>query len=86
LAPRVNNHHDYTDGRAANWEHLAIFAKLQPFINETREMIGETDYLYQLERLVSKVENVEKKLENRRRLLEGWVNAKSVVAQSTGTT
>jgi len=56
----------------ANTEHLVVFAKLQPFIPEVREMIGEPDYLSQLERLVMKVPNLEKKLENRRTLLERW--------------
>jgi len=35
---------------------------------------NETDHLAQLERLVMKAENVEKKLENRRRLIERWAN------------
>lgn len=61
----------------ANSEHIVVFAKLQPFIAEIRETIGEPDYLAQLERLVMKVPNVEKKLENRRRLLERWTHAKS---------
>lgn len=61
----------------ANSEYLLVFAKLQPFLNEIREMIGEPDYLAQLERLVLKAENVEKKLENRRRLSERWVRAKA---------
>src|SRR5918997_1807249 len=56
----------------ANTEHLVVFAKLQPFINEIRETIGEPDYLAHLERLVMRVPNVEKKLENRRRLLAAW--------------
>jgi hypothetical protein len=56
----------------SNSEHLVVFAKLQPFINEIRETIGEPDYLVNLETLVSRVRNVEKKLENRRRLLERW--------------
>jgi hypothetical protein len=56
----------------ANTEHLVVFAKLQPYIPEVREMIGEPDYLTQLERLVMKVPNLEKKLENRRTLLEHW--------------
>ena len=56
----------------ANTEHLVVFAKLQPFIPEVREMIGEPDYLSQLERLVMKVPNLQKKLENRRTLLERW--------------
>lgn len=57
----------------ANTEHLAVFAILQPFVNEVREIIGEPDYLSHLERLVSKVPNAEKKLENRRRLFAGWL-------------
>ena len=56
----------------ANTEHLVVFAKLQPYVPEVREMIGEPDYLSQLERLVMKVPNLEKKLENRRTLLERW--------------
>ena len=64
----------------ANSEHLVVFAKLQPFIAEIRETIGEPDYLAQLERLVMKAENVEKKLENRRRLIDRWVQAKAAAA------
>lgn len=59
----------------ANSEYLVVFAKLQPFVAEIRETIGEPDYLAQLERLVMKVPNAEKKLENRRRLLESWARA-----------
>ena len=57
----------------ANTEHLVVFAKLQPFVSEVRETIGEPDYLMHLERLVLKVPNIEKKLDNRRRLLERWL-------------
>jgi hypothetical protein len=56
----------------ANTEHLVVFAKLQPFIEEIRQIIGEPDYLEHLERLVMKVPNIEKKLENRRRVLKSW--------------
>jgi hypothetical protein len=52
-------------------------AKLQPFVAEIRETIGEPDYLAQLETLVMKADNVEKKLENRRRLIERWSHAKA---------
>jgi hypothetical protein len=62
---------------AANTEHLVVFAKLQPFINEIRETIGEPDYLSNLEQLVMRVPNVEKKLENRRRLIERWAQNKT---------
>lgn len=55
-----------------NSEHVVVFAKLQPFVAEVRETIGEPDYLSNLERLVMRVPEIEKKLENRRRLLERW--------------
>ena len=67
----------------ANTEHLVVFAKLQPFIPEVREVIGEPDYLAHLERLVMRVPNVEKKLENRRRLLERWTQPRASSAEKT---
>ena len=60
---------------AANTEHLVVFAKLQPFVAEIRETIGEPDYLANLEQLVMRAPNVEKKLENRRRLIGRWTTA-----------
>jgi hypothetical protein len=56
----------------ANSEHLMVFAKLQPFVSEIRELLGEPDYLYHLEKLVLRVPNIERKLENRRKLLLNW--------------
>ena len=64
----------------ANSEHLVVFAKLQPFIVEIRETIGEPDYLSHLERLVMKASNVEKKLENRRRLIERWAQGQAATS------
>jgi hypothetical protein len=56
----------------ANSEHVVVFAKLQPFLAEIRELIGEPDYMANLEQLAMKIPNIERKLENRRRLLERW--------------
>jgi len=61
----------------ANTEHLVVFAKLQPYLAEIRETIGEPDYLAHLERLAMKVPNNERKLENRRRLIERWAQGKT---------
>ena len=58
-----------------NSEHLAVYAKLRPFLAEVREAVGEPDYMAHLERLVMKAPDAEKKLENRRRLLERWTQA-----------
>jgi hypothetical protein len=61
---------------AANTEHLAIFAKLEPFIAEVRETFGEPDYLVELERLVMKVPNAKELLAKRRNPLGRWAKAR----------
>ncbi|HEV7682446.1 MAG TPA: hypothetical protein VGO68_10025 [Pyrinomonadaceae bacterium] len=68
---------------AANTEHLVVFAKLQPFVAEIRETIGEPDYLANLEQLVTRAPNVEKKLENRRRLIGRWLQPATPVVLGT---
>jgi hypothetical protein len=69
----------------ANSEHVVVFAKLQPFIDEIRQTIGEPDYLEHLERLVMKVPNIEKKLENRRRLLKSWARISPETQSAAGS-
>jgi hypothetical protein len=64
----------------SNTEHLVVYAKLEPFIAEIREAIGEPDYLAHLEQLVLKVSNVERKLENRRRLIGRWAQTQSAAS------
>ena len=58
--------------QAANTEHVVVYAKLQPFLAEIRELFGESDYLENLEKLVLKIPDVESKLENRRKLMARW--------------
>jgi hypothetical protein len=67
-----------------NTEHIVVFAKLQPFLNEIRETIGEADYLLNLERLVMRIPDIERKLENRRRLLERWSQSKAGAQEKQG--
>lgn len=61
----------------ANTEHLFVYAIIEPFLAEMRELFGEPDYLENLEKLVSKIPNVATKLENRRKLKEHWKTEKS---------
>jgi hypothetical protein len=56
----------------ANTEHIFVYAKVQPFLAEIRQLFGEPDYLLNLERLVLKIPNIEDKLENRNRLIAIW--------------
>jgi hypothetical protein len=56
----------------ANTEHIFIYAKVQPYLAEIRQIFNEQDYLVHLETLVMKIPDVETKLENRRRLIGIW--------------
>lgn len=57
----------------ANTEHLFIYTKIQPFLEEIRTIFGEPDYLLQLEQLVLSIPDIDHKLENRRRLIATWI-------------
>jgi hypothetical protein len=57
-----------------NTEHVVVYAKLQPHLAEVRALIDEPDYMIQLERLMEEVPNLERKLENRRKLLASWTS------------
>ena len=56
----------------ANGEHVAVFCKLQPFIEEIRQAVGMPDYLRQLETLVMRVPNAEARLERLRGVFSRW--------------
>ncbi|MEO8071751.1 MAG: hypothetical protein ABI686_00745 [Acidobacteriota bacterium] len=60
----------------ANSEHFFIFAKLQPFLPELRELFSDPNYNGHLEKLVMKTANVEEKLERLRKLMTKWSNKK----------
>src|SRR5215471_9449039 len=50
----------------ANTEHMVVFAKIEPFINEVREIFGEPNYLINFERLVMKAPGAKEILARRR--------------------
>ena len=59
----------------ANTEHIGVFAKMEPFVTEIREVFGETNYLTQLETLVMKVPHAKQIMAARRKLLASWAKA-----------
>lgn len=61
----------------ANTEHLFIYAKVQPFLAEIRELFSDPDYLINLETLVLKIPNIEEKIEVRKRLFKLWTKEES---------
>ena len=56
----------------ANTEHIVVYAALEPYLAEVRQLFNEPDYLENLEKLVTNIPNVVPKLENRRKLMEKW--------------
>lgn len=61
----------------SNTEHIGVFARLEPFITEMREIAGEPDYLSNLEQLVMKTPNAKEVLERRRKLFARWIKVKA---------
>lgn len=61
----------------SNTEHIGVFARIEPFITEMRELAGEPDYLIHLEQLVMKTPNALEVMERRRKLFARWVKVKT---------
>jgi hypothetical protein len=57
----------------ANTEHMAVYAKLEPFLAEVRAVFGVPHYLLQLEQLVMRREGAAEYLPKIRGLLKRWV-------------
>jgi len=56
----------------ANGEHIGVFSRIEPFIEEVRQTIGFPEYMKQLETLVRKVPNAEQRLERMRGVFSRW--------------
>lgn len=56
----------------ANTEHIAVYARLEPFLAEVRETFRESTYLAHLETLVRRIPNVDPILAGRRKLFARW--------------
>lgn len=56
-------------------EPIIIYTKVEPFLDETREVFQESGYLSNLENLCKKMPDFEQKLEGRRRLIKLWNKA-----------
>ncbi len=46
----------------ANGEHLFVYAKLEPFLEDLRRETGNTQYMAQLEKVVKEIPDLEAKL------------------------
>ena len=67
----------------ANGEHVGVFSKLEPFIEEVRQTIGLPDYLRQLENLVNKTPNSKERLERMRGVFSRWAKVAQEASASS---
>lgn len=69
----------FTDAKT---EHIFVYAKIQPFLPEIRQLFQEPDYLLNLETLVLKIPDVEVKIEAGKRLAAIWTKTDKEISAS----
>ena len=68
----------------ANAEHLVVFAKIEPFLAEMREMSGMPQYMKNLEKLVMRMPDASEYLTKLRERMKQWAtNAAAATATET---
>lgn len=63
-------------------EHIIIFSKIEPFLQELREMTGNPNGLKSLETLVMRMPNAKETLAARREMMKRWMQAREEVAKA----
>ncbi|HEX8198095.1 MAG TPA: hypothetical protein VF571_18015 [Pyrinomonadaceae bacterium] len=63
-------------------EHIIIFSKIEPFLQELREMTGNPNGLKSLETLVMRMPNAKETLAARREMMKRWMQAREDMAKA----
>lgn len=66
----------------ANGEHFVVFAKIEPFLPELREIMGNPNMLGNLEKLVMRQPNSKERLEKSRESMKRMRKAREEMSQS----
>jgi hypothetical protein len=64
-------------------EHIIVFSKIEPFLQELREMTGNPNGLKNLETLVMRMPNAKETLAARREMMKRWMQAREETAKAT---
>lgn len=67
---------------AANGEHVGVYAKLEPFINEIRQKTGIPTYLQHLEQVVMNLPDAQERMTRMREMLKQMAAARAQAAQT----
>jgi hypothetical protein len=63
-------------------EHVLVFAKIEPFLEEVRQTMGSPNFLKNLETLVMKLPDARESLAARREMMKRWMQMRSEAAKS----
>ena len=61
----------------AHGEHIVVFAKVEPFLAELREITGNPKMLENLEKLVMRMPDAEERLAKSREIMKRWMQARA---------
>ncbi len=69
----------------ANGEHLFIYMKIEPLINEMRAMFNNPDFLKNLEALVKRMPNIDERLAEMRQRMAQFAAMREEQAKAAGS-
>ena len=64
----------------ANFEHIVVFSKIEPFLTELRELMGNPKLYANLEKLIMKTPDAPEKLAKTRETMKRWIQARTQTA------
>ena len=65
-------------------EHLIVFAKVQPYLAEVRQLMGNPKFLANLEKLAMNRPAAAEQLAARREMMKRWMEARAELAKGGG--
>ena len=65
-------------------EHVMVFSKIEPFLEEIRQALGSPNYLKNLETLIMKMPNAKELLAGRREMIKRLIEARREMSKSAG--
>lgn len=66
--------------RDTSGEHMIVFAKIEPYLEDFRAKMGNPNYLKNLETLVSRLPDYKEVLKARREMIRGFIEASKAQA------
>jgi hypothetical protein len=66
----------------AHGEHFVVFSKVEPFLPELRETVGNPKMLENLEKLIMRQPDARERLAKTRESMKRWMQARSEMSQS----